>query len=59
MAAPKPLSRIKGFERWHFLLRSSSRQALRALLTRGLPPIRALRLPGLHIGVDVDPRQLL
>ena len=57
--APKPLSRIKGKERWHLLLRSPSRSALRETLSRGLPRIRDLKLPGLHVGVDVDPRQLL
>jgi len=57
--APKPLARIKGLERWHLLLRSPSRKPLRDLLTRGLPRIRSLRLPGLHVAVDVDPRQLI
>ena len=57
--APKPLSRIQGKERWHLLLRSPSRSALREILSRGLPRVRALKLPGLHVGVDVDPRQLL
>ena len=57
--APKPLSRIKGMERWHLLLRSPSRQALRDLLTRALPAVRGLRLPGVHVAIDVDPRQLL
>ncbi len=57
--APKPLSRIKGMERWHLLLRSSSRKALRDLLNRGLPAVRGLRLPGVHVAIDVDPRQLL
>ena len=57
--APKPLSRIKGKERWHLLLRSPSRNALRETISAGLPRIRALKLPSLHVGVDVDPRQLL
>ncbi len=57
--APKPISRIKGFERWHLLLRSPARAALRDFLGRGLPKVRALRLPGLHLTVDVDPAQLL
>jgi primosomal protein N' (replication factor Y) (superfamily II helicase) len=57
--APKPLSRIKGMERWHLLLRSTSRKALRDLLARGLPAVRGLRLPGIHVAIDVDPRQLL
>lgn len=57
--APKPLSRIKGEQRWHILLRSPSRKALRESLGRGLPAVRALRLPGLRVAVDVDPRQLL
>jgi primosomal protein N' (replication factor Y) len=57
--APKPISRIQGWERWHLLLRSSSRPALRARIEEALPKVRALRLPGLHVSVDVDPRQLL
>ena len=57
--APKPISRIQGWERWHLLLRSSSRPALRARIEEALPKVRALRLPGLHVAVDVDPRQLL
>lgn len=57
--APKPLSRIKSMERWHILLRASSRKALRDLLSRGLPAVRGLRLPGVHVAIDVDPRQLL
>ena len=57
--APKPLSRIKGMERWHLLLRSTSRRAIRDLLDRGLPATRGLRLPGVHVAIDVDPRQLL
>jgi primosomal protein N' (replication factor Y) len=57
--APKPLSRIQGYERWHLLLRSPSRSALRETISRGLPRVRALKLPGLHVGIDVDPRQLL
>jgi primosomal protein N' (replication factor Y) len=57
--APKPLSRIKGMERWHLLLRSTSRKAIRDLLNRGLPAVRGLRLPGVRVAIDVDPRQLL
>lgn len=57
--APKPLARLKGRERWHLLLRSPSRAALRDLLARALPAVRELRLPGLHVAVDVDPYQLL
>ncbi|HET9251209.1 MAG TPA: primosomal protein N', partial [Candidatus Eisenbacteria bacterium] len=57
--APKPISRIQGWERWHLLLRSSSRPALRARIEEALPKVRALKLPGLHVAVDVDPRQLL
>jgi len=57
--APKPLARLKGLERWHLLLRSPSRRGLRQALGRALPEVRALRLPGLHVAVDVDPVQLL
>jgi primosomal protein N' (replication factor Y) len=57
--APKPLARLKGFERWHLLLRSASRRALRTALERGLPGVRSLGLPGLRLTVDVDPQQLL
>lgn len=57
--APKPISRIQGWERWHLLLRGSSRPALRARIEEALPRVRALKLPGLHVTVDVDPRQLL
>jgi primosomal protein N' (replication factor Y) len=57
--APKPLARLKGYERWHLLLRASSRQALRGTLDRALPQVRALGLPGLRVTVDIDPQQLL
>jgi primosomal protein N' (replication factor Y) (superfamily II helicase) len=57
--APRPLSRIKSMERWHVLLRSASRKAMRDLLERSLPAARTLRLPGVHLAIDVDPRQLL
>jgi len=57
--APKPLARLKGLERWHLLLRCPSRKGLRQALGRALPEIRKLRLPGLHVAVDVDPTQLL
>jgi primosomal protein N' (replication factor Y) len=57
--APKPLAKLKGLERWHLLLRSPSRKGLRQALGRALPEVRALRLPGLHVAVDVDPVQLL
>jgi primosomal protein N' (replication factor Y) len=57
--APKPLARIKGQDRWHLLLKSGARKPLRAVLSRGLPAVHALRLPGIHVAVDVDPRQLL
>jgi primosomal protein N' (replication factor Y) len=57
--APKPFSRLKGEERWHLLLRSGSRKALRETLSAALPPLRELRLPGTRWAVDVDPMQLL
>jgi primosomal protein N' (replication factor Y) len=57
--APKPISRIQGKERWHLLLRSPSRKSLREHLKRGIPAVRAMKLPGVHVAVDVDPRQLL
>jgi len=57
--APKPLSRIKGEERWHLLLRSPSRKSLHNTLAQGLAELRGRKLPGVTIAVDVDPRQLL
>jgi len=57
--APKPLSRIQGMERWHLLLRSASRKTLHAALGQGVTDLRSRRLPGVHLAVDVDPRQLL
>jgi len=57
--APKPISRIQGKERWHLLLRSPSRKSLREHLKRGIPAVRAMKLPGVQVAVDVDPRQLL
>ena len=57
--APKPFSRLKGEERWHLLLRSGSRTALRETLSAALPTLRDLRLPGMRWAVDVDPAQLL
>ena len=57
--APMPLSRLKGEERWHLLLRSSSRTALRETVAAALPRLRELRHPGTRWAVDVDPHQLL
>ncbi len=57
--APKALSRIKNMERWHLLLRSASRKALRTVLDRALPGLRSRRPSGIHVAIDVDPRQLL
>ena len=57
--APKPLSRIQGMERWHLILRGTSRKALHHVLAQGLVELRSRKLPGVHIAVDVDPRQLL
>jgi primosomal protein N' (replication factor Y) len=57
--APKPLARLRGEARWHLLLRASSRSALRALLARSLPPLRAAKHPGVRVSVDVAPRQVL
>ncbi|MEK7348763.1 MAG: primosomal protein N', partial [Candidatus Eisenbacteria bacterium] len=56
---PKPLARLKGEERWHLLLRSGSRTALRQTLAAALPKLRDLRHPGARWAVDVDPYQLL
>ncbi|MGH7681969.1 MAG: replication restart helicase PriA, partial [Candidatus Eiseniibacteriota bacterium] len=57
--APKPVSRIKRMERWHLLLRSPSRKALRGVIERALPGLRERRPAGIHVAVDVDPRQLI
>lgn len=57
--APKPLARLVGRERWHVLVRGSSRPALRSVLEEVLPKLRTERLPGLRLAVDVDPHQLL
>ncbi len=57
--APKPISRIQSKERWHVLIRSGSRRTLQGYLKRLLPVLRSTRLPGIHVGVDVDPRHLL
>ncbi len=57
--APKALARLKGKARWHLVVRSRSRPALRALLSEALPALRALKLPGVRLAIDVDPHQLL
>jgi primosomal protein N' (replication factor Y) len=57
--APKPLSRLKGEERWHLLLRSGSRSVLRETLAAALPRLREMKLPGVRWAIDVDPHQLL
>ena len=57
--APKPISRIKGAERWHILIRSGSRKTLHGFLQRALPAIRDRRPSGIRVTVDVDPRQVL
>jgi len=57
--APKPLARLRGESRWHLLVRSSSRTALRALLARAVPRVREAKHPGARVYVDVDPRQVL
>jgi primosomal protein N' (replication factor Y) len=57
--APMPLARLKGEQRWHLLLRSASRAALRETLAGALPRLRERRLNGARWAVDVDPHQLL
>ena len=57
--APMPLARLKGEERWHLLLRSGSRTALRETVAAALPRLRELRHPGTRWAIDVDPQQLL
>ena len=57
--APKPIARIKNVERWHILIRSGSRKALRAFLEAAAPAIRAPRKAGVRVVVDVDPRHVL
>src|SRR5882672_8429394 len=57
--APKPISRIKGAERWHILIRSGSRKSLHGFLQKALPVLRDRKPSGLRITVDVDPRQVL
>ncbi len=57
--APKPISRIKGSERWHILIRGGSRKQIQTLLRNALPILRARRPSGIRVAVDVDPRQVL
>ena len=57
--APKPISRIKGADRWHILVRSGSRKTLHGFLQRALPAIRDKKPSGSRVMVDVDPRQVL
>jgi primosomal protein N' (replication factor Y) len=57
--APMPMARLKGEERWHLLLRSGSRTALRETVAAALPRLRELRHPGTRWAIDVDPHQLL
>ena len=57
--APKPLARLHGTERWHILVRSTSRQAIQAYLKKILPVVRGSKIPGVAVMLDVDPRQVL
>jgi primosomal protein N' (replication factor Y) len=57
--APKPLARLQGTERWHILVRSTSRQAIQDYLKKLLPVVRGHKIPGVTIALDVDPRQVL
>ena len=57
--APKPISRIKGADRWHILIRSGSRKTLHGFLQKALPAIRDKKPSGIRVTVDVDPRQVL
>jgi len=57
--APKPISRIKGAERWHILVRSGSRKTLHGFLREALPVLRDRKPSGIRVTVDVDPRQVL
>jgi primosomal protein N' (replication factor Y) len=57
--APMPLARLKGEHRWHLLLRSASRPALREALEGTLAGLRERRLAGVRWSVDVDPHHLL
>jgi len=57
--APKPLARLQGRDRWHVLARAGSRPPLRTVLAAALSSLRAQRMPGVRLAVDVDPHQLL
>src|SRR6266850_2079937 len=57
--APKPISRIKGAERWHILIRSGSRKTLHGFLQKALPVLRDRKPSDIRVTVDVDPRQVL
>lgn len=57
--APKPLARLRGAERWHILIRSESRRGIQDYLGRALPALRGMKLAGVRVSVDVDPRHLL
>jgi primosomal protein N' (replication factor Y) len=57
--APMPLARLRGEHRWHLLLKSASRPALRETLAGALARLRDQRFSGVRWAVDVDPHQLL
>jgi primosomal protein N' (replication factor Y) len=52
--APAPILRIKGDYRYHFVLKSPSRQKLNVLLRNLLAYASAAKIPRSHLVVDVD-----
>ena len=57
--AAAPLVRLKKEFRYHFVLKSESREKLNALLRAMLEHAAEEKIPRTHILVDVDPQSLL
>jgi primosomal protein N' (replication factor Y) len=57
--AAAPLSRLKSEYRYHFILKSQSRERLNAVLRSLLDIAAAQKIPRGKLVVDVDPLSLL
>jgi len=57
--APAPLARLRGYYRFHVLLKARRRRRLTAVLQRLADRAEALPRQGRHVSIDVDPMSLM
>jgi primosomal protein N' (replication factor Y) len=57
--SPAPISRLKRDYRYHFVLKSQSRERLNGLLRAMLAHAAERKIPRTSLAVDVDPQSLM